>query len=218
MNQVPAAEGAGHVAASTASVDAAVVAGLAPVDRVLGRGGGPGPAWVTDDNAQSAQDLATIFRAHHGALVRLAMFLVHDLPTAEDIIQDVFARIQARPKASFEPGGELAYLRVCVINGCRSVHRRRALVRRAGVGRGVLDQETAYASAEAEVIKAEERRRVLAALAALPARRREVLVLRYYLGLSESQIAQTLGISQGTVKSTAARAIAALARQLGEES
>lgn len=146
------------------------------------------------------------------------MFLVHDLPTAEDIIQDVFARIQARPGASFEPGGELAYLRACVINGCRSVYRRRAIVRRAGAGRGLLDQDTAYASAEAEVIRAEERRRVLAALAALPARRREVLVLRYYLGLSESQIAQTLGISQGTVKSTAARAIAALAQQLGEES
>jgi RNA polymerase sigma factor (sigma-70 family) len=218
MNQVPAAEGVGHVAASAASVDAAVVAGLTPVDRALGLGGGTGPAWATGNDAQSTQDLAQIFREHHGALVRLAMFLVHDLPTAEDIIQDVFARIQARPRVSFEPGGELAYLRVCVINGCRSVYRRRALVRRGGAGRGLLDQETACASAEAEVIKAEERRRVLHALAALPVRRREVLVLRYYLGLSESQIAQTLGISQGTVKSTAARGIAALARQLREES
>jgi RNA polymerase sigma factor (sigma-70 family) len=218
MNQVPAAEGAGHVAASAASVDAAALAGLAPVDRAPGRAGGMGAALSAADEAQSTQDLAQIFRQHHGALVRLAMFLVHDLPTAEDIIQDVFARIQARPGASFEPGGELAYLRACVINGCRSVHRRQAIVRRAGAGRGLLDQEATHASAEAEVIKAEERRRVLEALAALPARRREVLVLRYYLGLSESQIAQTLGISQGTVKSTAARGIAALARQLGEES
>jgi RNA polymerase sigma factor (sigma-70 family) len=218
MNQVPAAEGAGHVAATAASVDAGAVAGLTPVDRALGRGGGAGAARDSADDAPTTQDLAHIFRQHHGALVRLAMFLVHDLPTAEDVIQDVFARIQARPGASFEPGGELAYLRVCVINGCRSVHRRRAIIRRAGAGRGLLDQETACASAEAEVIKAEERRRVLEALAALPARRREVLVLRYYLGLSESQIAHTLGISQGTVKSTAARAIAALARQLGEES
>jgi RNA polymerase sigma factor (sigma-70 family) len=183
MNQVPAAEGAGHVAASAASVDAAALAGLAPVDRAAGRGGGIGAAWAADD-AASTQDLAQIFRQHHGALVRLAMFLVHDLPTAEDVIQDVFARIQARPGASFEPGAELAYLRACVINGCRSVHRRQAIVRRAGAGRGLLDQDTAYASAEAEVIKAEERRRVLEALAALPARRREVLVLRYYLGLS----------------------------------
>jgi RNA polymerase sigma factor (sigma-70 family) len=190
MNQVPAAESVGWVGASTASAEPAA----------------------------DTHDLAQIFRQHHGALVRLAMFLVHDLPTAEDIIQDVFTRIQARPEPSFEPGGDLAYLRACVINGCRSVHRRQAIVRRAGAGRGLLDQDAVHASAEAEVIKAEERRRVLAALAALPARRREVLVLRYYLGLSESQIAQTLGISPGTVKSTAARAIAALARQLGEES
>lgn len=58
---------------------------------------------------------------------------------------------------------------------------------------------------------------MLAALAALPARRREVLVLRYYLGLSEAAIARTLGISTGTVKSCAARGLTALARQVGEE-
>ncbi len=218
MNQVPAAERAGRVAASAASVDAALAAGVASADRAPGACSGVGPTWADAEIAASTYDLAQIFRQHHGALVRLAMFLVHDLPTAEDVIQDVFARVQARPGRSFEPGGELAYLRACVINGCRSVHRRRAIVRRAGAGRGLLDQDAVYASAEAEVIKAEERRRVLAALAALPVRRREVLVLRYYAGLSESQIAQTLGISPGTVKSTAARGIAALARQLGEES
>jgi RNA polymerase sigma factor (sigma-70 family) len=73
-------------------------------------------------------------------------------------------------------------------------------------------------SAEHEVILAEDRRQVLAALAALPARRREVLVLRYWLGLSEAEIAAVLGISPGTDKSTAARGIAALARELKEES
>ena len=56
------------------------------------------------------------------------------------------------------------------------------------------------------------------ALRALPVRQREVLVLRYYLGLSEAEIASTLGISQGTVKSAAARGIRSLARALGEES
>jgi RNA polymerase sigma factor (sigma-70 family) len=65
---------------------------------------------------------------------------------------------------------------------------------------------------------AEDRRQVLAALARLPRRRREVLVLRYWLGLSEAEIGQVLGISPGTVKSTAARGLAALARDLGEPS
>jgi RNA polymerase sigma factor (sigma-70 family) len=74
------------------------------------------------------------------------------------------------------------------------------------------------ASAESEVILSEDRRQVLSALARLPRRRREVLALRYYLGLSEAEIAAVLGISAGTVKSTAARALAALARDLGEPS
>ena len=64
----------------------------------------------------------------------------------------------------------------------------------------------------------EDRRQVLAALARLPHRRREVLVLRYYLGQSEAEIAAVLGISPGTVKSTAARGLAALGRELGETS
>ncbi len=71
-------------------------------------------------------------------------------------------------------------------------------------------------SAEAEVVLGEERRAVLRALAELPIRRRQVLVLRYYFDLSEADIARTLRISRGTVKSTAARALAALAKTLGD--
>ena len=111
----------------------------------------------------------------------------------------------------------LPYLRAAVLNGCRSQLRRRAIARRfAGTSGKPLEQVTC-GSAEQELIRAEERRRVLGALAALPSRRREVLVLRYYLGLSEAEIAKVLGISTGTVKSTAARGLAALARKLGEE-
>ena len=66
------------------------------------------------------------------------------------------------------------------------------------------------------MLLSEDRRQVLAALARLPTRRREVLVLRYYAGLSEAEIAATLGISAGTVKSTAARGLATLARALKE--
>lgn len=75
-----------------------------------------------------------------------------------------------------------------------------------------------HESAEHSAIAAEDRRRLQAELSVLPARRREVLVLRYYLGLSEAEIASTLGISQGSVKSAAARGIRSLARALGEES
>ena len=163
-------------------------------------------------------NLSDLFRRHQAELVRLAVLLVRDQQTAEDVVQDVFARIHARGNAAANLDHALTYLRAAVLNGCRSVLRRQALGRRLG---GRCDWPAAPAacgSAEQEVIRIEERRQVLTALAALPARRREVLVLRYYLNLSETEIAATLGISAGTVKSTAARGIAALARSLGEES
>ena len=62
----------------------------------------------------------------------------------------------------------------------------------------------------------EEQREVIAALGALPARRREAIVLRYWLGLSEAEIAAAMGISAGTVKSQVSRGLAALGRTLGE--
>ena len=171
---------------------------------------------MTADPPQAVDDtLADLFRRNHAELVRLAVLLVHDQPTAEDVVQDVFARLYARQEAG-RPGEELAYVRASVLNACRSVLRRRVVAYRPHLHHDALDQLAV--AAETEVIRAEDRRRVLAALATLPVRRCEVLILRYYLGLSEAEIASTLGISHGTVKSAAARGIAALARALGEES
>lgn len=73
-------------------------------------------------------------------------------------------------------------------------------------------------SAEAAAIDAEDRREVLAQVARLPRRQREVLVLRYYLGLADQEIADTLGVSRGTVSATVSRAMAALAGRFQEES
>ena len=79
-----------------------------------------------------------------------------------------------------------------------------------------MDSPSPPLSTEESVLLSEDRQQVLAALAGLSRRRREVLVLRFYLGLSEAEIAATLSISPGTVKSTAARGLAALARALRE--
>jgi RNA polymerase sigma-70 factor (sigma-E family) len=171
---------------------------------------------ASSGSKQNAADLTELFRQHHLELVRLAALLVRSQEAAEDIVQDVFVRIHARRAGAPDTAGALAYLRQAVINGCRSWMRRQSVARRLGpVDRTAAD---AHESAEQAVITAENRRRLQAELSALPVRRREVLVLRYYLGLSEAEIARTLGISQGTVKSTAARGIASLARALGEES
>jgi RNA polymerase sigma-70 factor (sigma-E family) len=163
----------------------------------------------------AARTVAAVFREHHGELVRLALLMVGDLATAEDVVQDVYASLHKRWSKIAADDAPLPYVRTCVLNGCRSVLRRRGIARRAGMLHQAVEHD---ASAESEVILSEDRRTVLSALARLPRRRREVLVLRYYLGLSEAEIAAVLGISAGTVKSTAARGLAALARDLGETS
>lgn len=172
---------------------------------------------TTVEPREADGQLADLFRLHHTALVRLAVLLVHDQPTAEDAVQDVYLKLQTRRRVLHRESEDLAYIRACVLNRCRSVLRHRKVVSRAGQFIGFAELEVGD-SAESLAIKAEERRQVLVALADLPARRREVLVLRYYVGLTEAEIARTLGISQGTVKSAAARGIAALAKALGEES
>ena len=170
-----------------------------------------------------AAAIAALFRDHHAELVRLALLMVGDLPTAEDVVQDVYMSLHRRNRAQGRAQtveAPLPYVRAAVLNGCRSALRRRGIARRIGLTEQAAPNEDrmTLASAESEVIVSEDRRQVLSALARLPRRRREVLVLRYYLGLSEAEIAAVLGISAGTVKSTAARALAALARDLGEPS
>jgi RNA polymerase sigma factor (sigma-70 family) len=160
-------------------------------------------------------DAAVIFRQHHADLVRLALLLVGDRGCAEDVVQDVFTRLCAGHRKLAQDSA-VAYVRTAVVNGCRSVQRRRALAHRVALTRTAPWHGT-QESAEHTAILAEDRRRVLAGLAALPSRRREVLVLRYYLDLPVREVAATLGISEGSVKSAAARGLAALGRQLGEE-
>lgn len=161
--------------------------------------------------AADAGQLAAIFVRYRGELTRLAAFILGDRGAGEDVVQDLFVRLHQRG-LSTKDGDPLPYLRTAVVNGCRSVMRRRLLIRR----HAEKDSPCPPLSAEEAVLLSEDRRQVLRALAALPPRRREVLVLRFYLGLSEAEIAGTLGISPGTVKSTAARGLAALARALKE--
>jgi len=159
-----------------------------------------------------AEDLGEVFQSHQTGLVRLAAFILGDRGAAEDVVQDVFVRMHQRGHPM--DGDLLPYLRVAVVNSCRSALRRRLLIRR----HAEKDSPCPPLTAEEAAMLSEDRRQVLAALAALPSRRREVLVLRFYLELSEAEIAAMLGISRGTVKSTTARGLAALARALKETS
>jgi RNA polymerase sigma-70 factor (sigma-E family) len=157
------------------------------------------------------QLLSELHRAHALALVRFATLMVGDKPSAEDIVQDAFFGLYRALPRLRDSAKALPYLRTAVVNGCRSAlrARRRAFLR-------TIPHDPPVWSAESAVMVGEDRREVLIAAARLPRRAREVLALRYFLDLSDEQIAASLGVSRGTVSSTASRALAALARELKE--
>ncbi|MFJ4713546.1 RNA polymerase sigma factor [Streptomyces sp. NPDC088785] len=154
--------------------------------------------------------ISELYHAHRLRMVRLAVLLVDDLSTAEDVVQDAFTALYRRHGERItEVDNALGYLRTSVVNTARSVLRRR---RTARAWTPPPAGETP--SAEESVVLDEAHREVLAALARLTPRRREVLVLRYWADLSEAEIATTLGISRGAVKSNASRALDALEKIL----
>ena len=157
--------------------------------------------------------ITELYHAHWHRLVRLAWLLLRDQLAAEDVVQDAFVATHRSWASIRDTGRVVGYLQTAVVNGCRSVQRHSVVVDRqtardAGAadapGRGSLD------SAEAHVLHSAERDTLMDALRTLPARQREVLVLRYYSDLSEAQIAQILEISPGAVKTHAHRGLTAL--------
>ena len=166
---------------------------------------GEGAALRTDADAAVTE----LFRAHYAALVRLALLLVDDSSTAEDVVQDAYARLHRRWARLRDEGAAYGYLRTAVVNGAHSRLRRVRTTRRH-----VEPHVPDAASAEHHAVVHEEHAAVHLALRGLPRRQREVLVLRYYGELSEADIADALGISPGAVKSHASRGLAAVTRQL----
>ena len=164
------------------------------------------PGWSADEA------LELLYVAHWRRLVRLAVLLVHDQGSAEEIVQDCFVAVHARWSRLHDPDKALAYLRQSVVNRSRSHLRHLAVVRRHADRQAPLEP---VAGADHSAYDLVQRTTVLDALRRLPRRQREVLALRYYLDLSEAEIADTLGISRGAVKSHASRGAAALRAQLG---
>lgn len=156
----------------------------------------------------SGLDLDGLFRAHATALLRLAVVLTGDQLLAEDLVQEAFARLQ-RSGTTPRPGTELAYLRRTVINLSHGHHRRLRVVRNRP-----LDAAPLGPAAEVDAVRRDGQRRVVAAVRALPERQRDCIVLRFYLDLTDTEIADALGISAGSVKTHLHRARAALAATL----
>ena len=175
----------------------------------------------------AAAAVTTLYAEHALGLVRLAVVLTGDRGAAEDIVQDAFFGLYRRWDHLADTAAPLAYLRVSVVNGCRSARRRRsrlwlggpADVAEAAVAAGRDGGAAALAgSPEARALLGDEQRAVAAALRKLPRRQREAVVLRYYLDLTVEETARVMGVSQGTVKSATHRALAAVGRILREGS
>jgi RNA polymerase sigma-70 factor (sigma-E family) len=174
--------------------------------------------WVDDDHrGRSTQGLpaepraavAALFFVHHRPLVGLATLLVDDRETAEDVVQEAFISLYSNWSRIRDPNAATGYLRAATLNLSRSRLRRRRVERMFR-----LEEPLPISSADARTLDRDTRDSVWNAVAALPRRQREVVVLRYYQEMSESEIASALGISAGSVKQHASRALAALSRQL----
>lgn len=151
-----------------------------------------------------------LFDSQFDTMTWLAYLLGADDP--EDIAQESFVRLYGRWHTLSGTGKASAYLRRIVVNLSRSRLRHLRIVRRT-----TTDRLPDAASAETHVLAGHEHRRLREALAGLPTRQRQVLVLRYWLDLDQNAIAETLGIAVGTVKATNSHAIANLRKVWPEQ-
>ncbi|MGN6090382.1 MAG: RNA polymerase sigma factor [Actinomycetales bacterium] len=157
-------------------------------------------------------EVARLFDAHARELTRLAVLLGAG-DDAEDIVAEAFCELHRRWARLRDRSAAVSYLRSTVCNLARMRLRHLQVVRR----RETTDAARDIESAEYTVLMREEQRQLVAALARLPERQREALVLRYWLDLREVEIAEAMGISAGAVKSHIFRAMGALGRLLDSQ-
>lgn len=142
----------------------------------------------------------TFFGDHYAAAVRGAYLLTGSAATAEDVVQDAFRQVLERWEELHHPPG---YLWRAITNGARSWGRREHRPLRAVPS---ADHVDVY---DSDVLVVRE------ALAQLPVRQREALVLRHYLGFREGEIAEAMGCPIGTARSHLRRGLATMRRALG---
>jgi RNA polymerase sigma factor (sigma-70 family) len=162
-----------------------------------------------------ADDLvADLFAAEARSLVSLARIFCHDRNAAENLVQEAFIRLHRSAGTLRDRSKAPAFLRSIVINLARDNNRRGLMSLRH---RSASTQPESTPSFEDDAVESEADRVVIDAIRQLPDRQRACLVLRFYSGLSESEIAETLGISNNSVKTHCRRGMAAMATLLEDE-
>jgi len=153
------------------------------------------------------REVTALYLTHYRPLVRIAALLVQDLAVAEEIVQDSFVAVHAAWRRLPDAEHALSYLRRSVVNRSRAALRRHVVVDKLAPDVPGDPGETSI-----EV----ERSAFISALWTLPPRQREVVVLRYFADLPETQVASATGISETAVKAYAALAMSSLRTELGK--
>ena len=157
--------------------------------------------WLPADSAAEFEpSFVDVYRELQASLVRLACALTGSEALAQDLVHDAFIRAHARWERIEHPR---TYLRVAVVNACRSASRRAKRERSAD----------ALFVVEDATLEADE---MFDALSSLPYRQRAALVLQYYEGLTQAEIAEILRCREGTVASLVHRGLAQLRRVIDQ--
>jgi RNA polymerase sigma-70 factor (sigma-E family) len=162
----------------------------------------------TRSSGTADEEFRDFMRGRWAAMVRLAYGLTGDLGHAEDVAQAAFARVYAAWGRLARAGDPDAYLRQVVINENRRRFRKQRVLED-------LPGDLPDAGVSDNADDSDDRAMLLAALARLGPRQRAVVVLRYWMDMSEADTAATLNCSVGTVKSQASRALATLRQIAG---
>lgn len=157
--------------------------------------------------------VAELFATEARSLVRLASIFCDDRESAEDLVQEAFVRLHRSAHRIRDVERAPAFLRSIVINLARDANRRGLMSLRH---RSSMAPPSSNDHVEVDALDAADRR-MIDLVRALPDRQRSCIVLRFYLELSESETAESLGISKNSVKTHCRRALATLEAALGAE-
>jgi RNA polymerase sigma-70 factor (sigma-E family) len=166
-----------------------------------------GPERASRHRPGTEEAIESLFHACYPRLVRLAFSLVDDWDLAEQLAQEAYLRLWRRWRWISDPQAAPMYLQRTVVNLSRETIRRRVVERRALRFKS-LDRPTEQPTDPVDVVELRQ------AIAGLPARKRECVVLRHLLGLSEAETASMLGVSVGTVKSQTHKGLQQLRQRL----
>ncbi len=206
-------EGAGAVAVRPAPVRAwlavaeAILAAMAQPARSASASASAGASHRTAVRAVELDGdalVAGLFEEESAALVRLARLFTDDRNAAEDLVQEAFVRLHHATHRIEDRSRAAAYLRSIVLNLARD-HNRRGLMSLRHFE--ALTPEASPDAMDDRIVLDEQQAAVVDALHALSSQQRDCLVLRFYLELSEQEIADTLGISPNSVKTHCRRGL-----------